>query len=122
MRISVWSSYVCSSDLQGARLVGVGDHRGGGFGLRLQPFGVDRRRRDDLADEALDGRGDQLRQLLARLVLQRLGAGEESEQLVALGDEGGFGNALTFGEAEREGILERTEEHTSELQSLMRNT
>src|SRR3546814_10294342 len=99
---------------QSARRVGVGDHRGGGFGLRLEPLGVDRRRRDDLADEALGGRGDQLRQFLARLVLQRLGTGKQREQLVALGEESGFGKALAFGE--------RSEENPSELQSLMRTS
>jgi hypothetical protein len=72
----------------------------------VSTFGIDRRGRDDLADEPLHGRGDQLRQFLARLVLQCFGAGEQREELVAFGDKGRFGEALAFGEAKRERVVE----------------
>ena len=92
-------------DPQGARLVGFGDQRGGSFGLSAQPVGLDRRRLDDLADEPLDRFGDQLRQFLARFVLQRFGGGDHREQLLAFDRKGGFGEALAFGKPARKGIV-----------------
>src|SRR3546814_2810938 len=108
MRISDWSSDVCSSDLRAGRAVGargdghVVDHHavlgadvgGTDVGLGIQPVGQ---------DSPVDDAGDQLLHL--RMVDAEHGESVDRDVL----DEGveGVANA-------------RSEEHTSELQSLMR--
>src|SRR3546814_10044315 len=90
MRISDWSSDVCSSDLHFGgevvqrALVGAADIHAGAAADRLEPF------------QYLDRRG----------VVITGGRGRGSEQVV------GHDDAIRAGE--------RSEEHTSELQSLMR--
>src|SRR3546814_3589930 len=95
MRISDWSSDVCSSDLVAVEVAGLGQHgpaalveRGAGGGQRQRPHrAVEQRAADRLFEVA-----DDLRHA-------RLGETELA---------GGRGHAA------------RSEEHTSELQSLMR--
>src|SRR3546814_5918157 len=92
MRISDWSSDVCSSDLQ--------------------------------ATGVADVAGERLRSIAAAL-LQRLQAafglagsgGEVGKQLLQPAARGTQGGELAI---QRHGITDRSEEHTSELQSLMR--
>src|SRR3546814_4278350 len=94
MRISDWSSDVCSSDLVGQRLQQAADVREdlaeiAGFLLRLQGARLDPRKVENVADDGL--------QAACRVVdVARIGGG--------LVDR----------------LLPRSEEHTSELQSLMR--
>src|SRR3546814_4688956 len=92
MRISDWSSDVCSSDLQRDQR---GDH--------------------DPAALAQDGRD---------LVAQRLAAtgGHQHQRVVAAGDVVDDGGLLAAEGGVAEDLLERSEEHTSELQSLMRTS
>src|SRR3546814_4218157 len=100
MRISDWSSDVCSSDLAGHR-------RDAGF-LALE---VERRRaRCDLQLRQL---GQQVEDFLGDAVAEVFVLGVATHV-----DEGQYGNgAAVAGLARR-----RSEEHTSELQSLMRNS
>src|SRR3546814_10051984 len=99
MRISDWSSDVCSSDLvrrQGDVLLGPGADRGD-RGLRV----------------ALDAAGDDRR--VHPLLLHLLH--EAGDRLAHVDhDEIGAGTVAQDPQA----ALERSEEHTSELQSLMR--
>src|SRR3546814_10372418 len=100
MRISDWSSDVCSSDLFAARKFGIGlgelEPEGHGFGV------------DAMA--AADRRG--------QLVL--MGAAlDRIEQRVEVGEQYVGGLAELDREAGVEHVA-RSEEHTSELQSLMR--
>src|SRR3546814_8266718 len=98
MRISDWSSDVCSSDLLGP-ILGI----------------------DHIVDAviAMDDAG-------ARLFGQ--GRGQPGDQLFHLVHRLGFGEAVLFCPAVDlpaeiiAGLAERSEEHTSELQSLMRNS
>src|SRR3546814_9801285 len=114
MRISDWSSDVCSSDL-GQRLESRHLGRAARFGGADVGFrGVDLLvRRFDVGiavqrdrDRVLGG-GGQVRQLRRRLQIDRRLA-DEADIALAAGDQIGLGG--------------RSEEHTSELQSLMRNT
>src|SRR3546814_9988555 len=98
MRISDWSSDVCSSDLEAAGHVGRERRRAAGFGqLR------DQRRRHGAPDGLAVG-----------VPRPRLGAeiGERSNRMRVLGLDPGLRQTGW-------GVI-RSEEHTSELQSLMR--
>src|SRR3546814_1208674 len=120
MRISDWSSDVCSSDLE-ELLLGHVEH------LALA------RHRDRQAVIAEQRLGDALHAvLLAEFVLRLLhgargagdvgvvGANALTEDLHAAAGAGRFHHG--GGEAGLVGELFRSEEHTSELQSLMRNS
>src|SRR3546814_999216 len=129
MRISDWSSDVCSSDLPGLALVIARTHRlraveqpGGQLALLFDCLGnaraqhLEQPRHDDHDRRAhlLDVRGE----LLQPLGIIDLRAEPDREMLAA-------GMFVSVGERqEREEYLvvpaERSEEHTSELQSLMR--
>src|SRR3546814_9462685 len=112
MRISDWSSDVCSSDLGGAE-----------FGVFL--------RRDVDADHAIDaGLGAFGGEPFGAADRHRIGITHQDERRfgVALAEGGGdrenVGGGRAFGEAAQVRGLDRgrSEEHTSELQSLMRNS
>src|SRR3546814_10718336 len=137
MRISEWSSDVCSSDLQRcaamadayvrtlaeARQVGLlhgaqvavlhahGDAVGGAF---LDPV-LDRVARDRAADRAGRG-GDVLVALAAAGLVGNLVSGHRPDD-TAQDRAGRVGDVLAAGHG-----LDRSEEHTSELQSLMRTS
>src|SRR3546814_4976851 len=109
MRISDWSSDVCSSDL--IRVALVGHDRTAG--------GVLRRQRDEAEFRAGEQRqvpGD------AAQVEHGAAQGLERGELELAARELGIGRGdLHAVEAERlRGVVARSEEHTSELQSLMR--
>src|SRR3546814_10040432 len=129
MRISDWSSDVCSSDLrhhvgegQGQRGGPGGLHHrrrgcvvgadaeaadiGGGRHRRLRPDARGRPRRDIKQDLAV---------LVEYLLIERAG---EIGQGLGVGDRGGEEGQRR--QAEGWMYLQRSEEHTSELQSLMR--
>src|SRR3546814_5557268 len=109
MRISDWSSDVCSSDLAAADIAGqIGGAEIGGI-AGIEPVMLDQHRDQRRVAEAGDADADQ----------QRAEAGE------GIAPESGShgGGLLGQGKRERRGMLEhRSEEHTSELQSLMRNS
>src|SRR3546814_3049503 len=117
MRISDWSSDVCSSDLRrlqvaGLRLhIGLLDQRGRAIGaivLRddpVQRFGRGLR----LAGVRLVERGDQRLRLLAAIALIDM----PPDQIAAKGDQ-----RADHRNDDPQAV--RSEEHTSELQSLMR--
>src|SRR3546814_6054581 len=116
MRISDWSSDVCSSDLIGASAALA--QRGIGGSEIAEPR---RFLEADIVgkDDDRIGRRDHIFTQAAEwiLVKHRLRGGREPE--IALQDKGGAGHriALATGPA---GAATRSEEHTSELQSLMR--
>src|SRR3546814_8156398 len=89
MRISDWSSDVCSSDLQDERRVGMALAKGGGD-------------REDVGGGRAFRQTAQIRGLNRRAVGHRIGEGHPKLDHIG---------------ASRD---ERSEEHTSELQSLMR--
>src|SRR3546814_1776003 len=101
MRISDWSSDVCSSDL---RLARVSSDRDGNVD---QAFVAAACRHDDLIIVGIGG---------ARL-LREGGRGEGDHRKRAGGKDG---TAQRTGERTHENSPMRSEEHTSELQSLMR--
>src|SRR3546814_7763265 len=101
MRISDWSSDVCSSDLTGARSAGLVSQ--GKIGSIVQAKPIERRA---LLEEAANIRGLHTRRHEAEL---RLKAAEQN--LERLDD------VLKALEGQRQA---RSEEHTSERQSLMR--
>src|SRR3546814_1338076 len=115
MRISDWSSDVCSSDLRHRAEVGhqASGHRGGyrhrcGRPVRIQPEQV--RTGGGCPDRAEDARGMKaLRVVLVAVAGRQLGpdliAGDVGREDILAG---------------REWLAHRSEEHTSELQSLMR--
>src|SRR3546814_3397841 len=107
MRISDWSSDVCSSDL-GARA----DHQLALVGLT--DIGVDRVGHDDARKDRLHRFRDQR---LQRVAFQRQSDMRHVEHDAAV-PGGGDSDAFRCDEAPRR--LDRSEEHTSELQSLMR--
>src|SRR3546814_1116135 len=113
MRISDWSSDVCSSDLQLAQLLAdlVGQFAGGAQHQRLgaDGFGVNRLQHAQAERGGLAAAGGRLRDHVA--------AFEDRGQCLRL-DRGQFRVAQGF-KAGRQGGG-RSEEHTSELQSLMR--
>src|SRR3546814_9180304 len=102
MRISDWSSDVCSSDL------GQVDAFLGGCGIEPvgEAPGEARRRLDRQNEEAGTGRGAAL--VEGRRVLRPVGTGEAGRQQLHHQRDVGAARAA------------RSEEHTSELQSLMR--
>src|SRR3546814_6925904 len=112
MRISDWSSDVCSSDLMRMNLEQADAARGHAIDLGergIAIIGVDRRDRDHVG------------------VLR----GERDQRVVTLAYVRGIARKRLVGTAEphrAEGIdrltggFQRSEEHTSELQSLMRNS
>src|SRR3546814_9473299 len=102
MRISDWSSDVCSSDLVGQRLQQAADvcedlAEIAGFLLRLQGARLDPRKIEDVADDGLQTAG-------GVVDVARIGGGLVDRLLPRQ-------HLQDFG---------RSEEHTSELQSLMR--
>src|SRR3546814_5262052 len=99
MRISDWSSDVCSSDLLVRRLL----------------LGVDQ---DHVGAGRLVGRRPGQSLGLAEPGDQRLAAGDHQEVGVAPGRAGRLDLALELLDPQQ--VLARSEEHTSELQSLMR--
>src|SRR3546814_3222904 len=124
MRISDWSSDVCSSDL----IAGDAETRG---------CGVDQECRQAIPDTGRPVRigvdGDELR--LVRIGNEHLPAAQNPSVTIANGaglDRGHIGAAIRFRQREGNGtlaadhgrqpalLLRRSEEHTSELQSLMR--
>src|SRR3546814_7537490 len=116
MRISDWSSDVCSSDLMGVDrvtpLIGGGDLGDRAVGLAYP--GLDRR---DTDDGAVGVGLDIL--ALAEFDIMRAPIGRLDDQIVAIVDLVGQA-ALDHPSDQRAGIRRRSEEHTSELQSLMR--
>src|SRR3546814_3926474 len=115
MRISDWSSDVCSSDLRiDAHDVSVG---GQGAGARAE---------DDPAAGEVVEQADAVGQQPRVVVGQRDHAGAELDVLGALGrhrdDELGAADQLVAAGVvlTEPALVERSEEHTSELQSLMR--
>src|SRR3546814_1617522 len=115
MRISDWSSDVCSSDL--AQLLDAAD-------------GLEARLRDARAEiEAIAGSNDNpVREAMQEMLRQRLwlqqhGDGASLEQLRAVRDSIEDARRRIdrqLVEVERARAPQRSEEHTSELQSLMR--
>src|SRR3546814_2720602 len=114
MRISDWSSDVCSSDLEDARLAGLG--------LACEP---------DILAAAVAERAFELPRLARRNGVPR-GEGEtrrerrvdarhldRRDEAVADARDGGD-HALAVGRGAQRLAQFRSEEHTSELQSLMR--
>src|SRR3546814_6513821 len=101
MRISDWSSDVCSSDLHIHR-VRVGGHQ-------FQRLGHDRRQSAQAPELALVG-------------LELRGGGQRAvhQQVRDLLERGPGGQVLDVVATVMEVIAARSEEHTSELQSLMR--
>src|SRR3546814_1744906 len=117
MRISDWSSDVCSSDLRDVRDVA----RDGGnlFVAQALVGGHD-------ADAAANGRADLVFRRLQRVEARadRAGGAGISQGVADAAGRRGLGRelmkaklAITLGKTYRQ---ERSEEHTSELQSLMR--
>src|SRR3546814_9551771 len=106
MRISDWSSDVCSSDLGDLLIENIGDRRQEAGRAAEQGVPEDARVRADLVagDRAVEGRDH-------RDMLQRVDDIEE----VAEGEVAGDVTRPAVAEA-----MARSEEHTSELQSLMR--
>src|SRR3546814_1958198 len=106
MRISDWSSDVCSSDL-GLGLAGVGaDVEGAGAETGIgEGF-------PELGKGGADGLG-RARRVGADLDVHQ--AAFHADPQLEASEVGGF-------ELEREVVIPRSEEHTSELQSLMRIT
>src|SRR3546814_9814197 len=118
MRISDWSSDVCSSDLEAAacRLVAAGAE--GGIGVDQQVDGAGRRRlRHVRAADAKAPGGD--RRQGALTLRHPVGIRQPLEavarQCVDAGDLAG-----DLDQAPYLRVVGRSEEHTSELQSLMR--
>src|SRR3546814_4326289 len=100
MRISDWSSDVCSSDLRrGISIQGDG-HLRARLKLPFAPTGAQRRANEEIAGDMAQG------QPMLRLLQGDVGAGKTLVALMALL------NAVEAGA--------RSEEHTSELHSLMR--
>src|SRR3546814_3072538 len=120
MRISDWSSDVCSSDLLALGGLLLVDHRlqVGRFLLRVGHCG-----RRQLAEHLVDRFGR-----LGRVVVERVGGvGLEAQHLRLLGaqlehlrDDAGVVVLVAAAVAAHRRL--RSEEHTSELQSLMRNS
>src|SRR3546814_3688511 len=102
MRISDWSSGVCSSDLQ--------------FLQRLQLGGAAEHRVGHLAGDAAVGN---FQAIGARLVEAAGGANALGEAGEAAGHQRAVGAASAHG-GDQGACAGRSEEHTSELQSLMR--
>src|SRR3546814_8336833 len=116
MRISDWSSDVCSSDLEHVRPVVVGRHELSGRGDRLLQSDPVVLARDLAGAEALQVTGDEL------AVEQQEAAGPQAGDQVDQRHFRGIGLAAEHALAE-DGATEpeaRSEEQTSELQSLLR--
>src|SRR3546814_5573329 len=113
MRISDWSSDVCSSDLD--RRGAVGAERAD------RPAEIHPGRRDDAAGAADDAAARSLRHSGTADFLYpcRAGTGDRPRGAAA-----GPGHRPRWGAGDREAVARdtRSEEHTSELQSLMRNS
>src|SRR3546814_8162845 len=110
MRISDWSSDVCSSDL--AHRIADEAHLVGIFGVEPIDLGIRRRDRIDLArDQAVDA-------AQYRILLMDRGRNAGLERREQRGKRGIA--TETDHRLGLEGAIERSEEHTSELQSLMR--
>src|SRR3546814_5287334 len=101
MRISDWSSDVCSSDLHKRKGAGIGDRPG--IGQDFRPFGI------RSAARAISAK---------RIDRLRRQADMPDHRNAAPGQKGdGLGHGLAAFQLHRR---MRSEEHTSELQSLMR--
>src|SRR3546814_8582643 len=112
MRISDWSSYVCSSDLRHA-----GDVRLGGDQLEKGGHGVNRVEQAFVHVDV-----DYLRAVLHLLARDFDGGGIVAghDQLLELGRSGDVGAFADIDETGARKLGGRSEEHTSELQTLMR--
>src|SRR3546814_10552492 len=126
MRISDWSSDVCSSDLLGERAERPGDEpagqdeggdRAAGDRALRDPFGaVPEQRRNRAEQQADNRRGDDRAKADAAFRGREIGLDSGRETI-------GFARLLTerLDDLHRPHLLGgRSEEHTSELQSLMR--
>src|SRR3546814_10827164 len=132
MRISDWSSDVCSSDLIDARRVECGDHRFLGHVAKQRDLGALAvgQRMFAAADEQI-GLDAERRQFTHRM-LRGLGLqfarrrdvrhqrDVDADRLAAAKFVPELANRLD--EGQRLDIAHRSEEHTSELQSLMRHS
>src|SRR3546814_8239755 len=116
MRISDWSSDVCSSDLHQAE-----HHSGQGAGNADRKRAADLRR-DRVADRILPGEARLLQSLQVACDLGAEHVQLARDDAVALGDDlDDLGEGrLVFGSQNAQVGRLRSEEHTSELQSLMR--
>src|SRR3546814_5708245 len=123
MRISDWSSDVCSSDLEDDERQRT-DDIGGRFGFRRH--GLDLEPHLGALSEHVRKIGEGFGQVAARLALN----GKRDDEELELGRAeavGGFLKRLLHGAADADAVCDRaelgadrSEEHTSELQSLMR--
>src|SRR3546814_1778793 len=112
MRMSDWSSYVCSSDL----VRGLGGEPAAL--VTLHPLG-------DVPAPAFLERGQGVHRLLlveqpGRHVLRDRRRGARSAHAVLDHHRGGVARIVGGREADEQAVIARSEEHTSELQSLMR--
>src|SRR3546814_9974242 len=101
MRISDWSSDVCSSDLPFGLVLGQGQHGRDGFALR---------KRQEVDHRSAARRGPALGQAPYLHAIDLARGREEEDGGMRRGDEK-LGDDI---------LVLRSEEHTSELQSLMR--
>src|SRR3546814_9014830 len=130
MRISDWSSDVCSSDLQAERGARKRQHRGAAIEKRVVESGhssflTDFRkpgRRGEAGGHAFE-HGAKLRVADVAEAVPQLG-GYGFQNCRRLNGRGGGDLAVRHADAGDRGIAEetRSEEHTSELQSLMRHS
>src|SRR3546814_7687614 len=115
MRISYWSSDVCSSDLQRREFWRMTEHAGTEF------LAIDAARSGGAGKARLDRRDQRAARPLQPM---HLGIGVEHRHAFAFEHRGRgrLAHADRAGEPEDEGAAKRSEEHTSELQSLMRTS
>src|SRR3546814_6927590 len=112
MRISDWSSVVCSSDLRASGLHGV-------LGQAKRGIVLDLKKPEAVAlARALAAKSDVLIENYATGVMDRLGLGAEAVR--AASPDLIYVSASGFGRTGPQARAVRSEEHTSELQSLMR--
>src|SRR3546814_5246759 len=112
MRISDWSSDVCSSDLPGTTLIEQFTYRAEGHSTSDDP--AQYRSAEERSAWPL---GDPIIRLKQHLI--GLGVWDE-ERHAEMDRELAEQVKAAAKEAEKNGVLGRSEEHTSELQSLMR--
>src|SRR3546814_5705786 len=123
MRISDWSSVMCSSDLLGHRRLAAVDHEDGDRCDRIA------RRHQALFDGEIADAGQDVAAVLpvvdARLVDEDLGekiVDVDARALRRLDDGDLAGQRIGAADAVDLARIGRSEEHTSELQSLMRTS
>src|SRR3546814_10678866 len=123
MRISDWSSDVCSSDLHRAprpelRLFSVALQAAAGALRIVEGLQPERRQLGELQQQRAPARAVQRE--IARLANDRRAVAVGDHQSL-LGRDQRLREALRYREVEAVAVVERSEEHKSELQSLMRN-